>query len=164
MSESHKIQAEIMIDRSEVILKRKSAVLELEQRLQGGPASVKAHELIRALQDVAGHPIPPAVLAHLRDRLEQTDPKPSGRPTTAKVNPLKDELIYQAFMRYKDWLQARQKTQGLNGWRQIRGAHWWKGPPAERAARMVLRRWDFSMQWESVQKLAYKFDKQHRET
>jgi len=141
---------------------RACAMLAVERKLQSGKSSPSAEEIIRALIAHSSEPIPPTVLSHIRARLGKTHRDQSGRPSDAEKNPLKVEIIYQSFMRYKDWLQSRQKTQGLIGWPQIRDADWWKGPPAERAARMVLRRWEFNMEWQSVQKRAYKTDKLRR--
>ncbi len=134
----------------------------LERKLASGVDRLSADEITSALIANSVEPVPPTVLAHIRTRLAETNRIRKGRPSSAEKNPLKVELIYHLFMRKKDWLTARKKSQGLKGWKQIRDADWWKGPPAERAARMVLRRLELNMTWESVQKLAYSTDKQRR--
>jgi len=56
---------------------------------------------------------------------------------------LSELVVIAAVQRYGEllaWLQKRNRSQGLNGWSCIREAEWWRGPPHERAKRMIRRR------------------------
>ena len=53
---------------------------------------------------------------------------------------IRDGLAPMLYERYFTWLSHRKKRHGLVGWPLIRRAEWWRGPPSERAARMIARR------------------------
>ena len=53
-----------------------------------------------------------------------------------------------------EWL-----SMGLVGWKLIREADWWQGPPNERAARMTCRYLRLAMDWRRVQNIISKAKK-----
>ena len=117
---------------------------------------VDGADLVAALREQAGEPIPPKVLDHLCRHLEGKVTKPKGR----KAIPGAEEHRRLMFIRHhyrRDlaWLQARKKRYGgLDGWPSIRQADWWRGPPNERAARMTAHRWLYGAEsWRSVHNL-----------
>ncbi len=115
--------------------------------------------LAKAIRRRGAKPIPPMVEACLCDVLEGKIAKPRGRHAQLT----KDELLIwrlQAsvaeswlYRRYLSWLHKRKQRYGhLNGWKQIRQADFWIGPPNERAARMVARSMGKGARsWRSVQ-------------
>lgn len=122
-------------------------------------AWIETSELLAALKWNARDPIPESCLAHLRARLDGTAKKRKGRGRQSPSRKLRDILISIRFERIKAWLNARQQRQGLAGWRLIRNAEWWQGPPSERAARMVQRSLEVNLGWESVRNIAYRIRK-----
>ncbi len=69
---------------------------------------------------------------------------------------MRPTLTSLRFERIETWLNARQDTHGLEGWRTIRDADWWQGPPSERATRMVQRGLELNFDWESVRNIAFR--------
>ena len=65
-----------------------------------------------------------------------------------------------AYARYLTWLQRRKRSMELEGWKLIRGADWWHGPPNERAARMTCRGLGLPMMnWRTVQNIVSEANK-----
>lgn len=128
----------------------------LEQDPQAWPS---AAELVAILTRNAHEPIPAVVLAHIEARLDGTARKRRGRKRVAPIHTVREQMICYAFFRYLAWLTSRQKSRGLAGWPAIQEAEWWQGPPSERAARMARRKWDHTIAWETVQKMAYRLGK-----
>lgn len=122
-------------------------------------AWIETRDLLADLKWNAREPIPEPVLAHLRARLDGTAKKRQGRGRLSPSRKLRDMLIAIRFERIEAWLNARQESQGLAGWRLIRDAEWWQGPPSERAARMVQRGLEVNLDWESVRNIAYRIRK-----
>jgi hypothetical protein len=133
----------------------------IEATLAADPqAWIETRHLMAALEWNAGRPIPALTLAHLRARLDGTAKKRRGRGRPSCSRAFRDTLIAAGFEQKEAWLNARLAKQGLKGWSPIRDAEWWQGPPSERAARMVLRRWEFNLSWETVRNIAYKIRKE----
>ena len=74
---------------------------------------------------------------YLRGELKQRP----GRPKSSVLSAIHLEIAKYKYPHYLAWLQKRKRTQGLTGWPSIQEKDWWKGPPHERAARMVRHRW-----------------------
>lgn len=51
-----------------------------------------------------------------------------GRPNAAQQ--MRDVEIYARFIVIEAWLTERKERRGLKGWRFIRDADWWQGPPS----------------------------------
>ena len=119
-------------------------------------AYIPPEQIARALRENSGIPLPPEIHDYLCDFLEGKILAPAGRPADSE-NPLsqiKKDLIPPTYARYLAWLQRRKRSMGLDGWKPIRDADWWDGPPNERAARMTCRYWRLTMDWRSVQNIA----------
>ncbi len=118
-------------------------------------------ELARVLRANARAPIPPEIHDYLCDFLERKVRAPAGRRADIeKPLPLiKKHLIPPTYARYLAWLKRRKRSMGLKGWKTIREADWWEGPPNERAARMTCRRLRPAMDWRSVQNIVSEANK-----
>lgn len=128
----------------------------LEKKLQGGIDWLQASEIMRVLEANLTEPLPPLLQDHLAARLrgeakKKRGPKPKDRRT-------RDQLLCIKYYRYHRWLTRRRKTVGLVGWRGIRDAEWWQGPPAERAARMAQHCFTPMLTWKQVQEIAQRVE------
>ncbi len=118
-------------------------------------AYVPPEQISRALRENPGVPLPPKIHDYLCDFLGGKIRAPAGRRAVYE-NPLaqiKKTLIPPTYARYHEWLRRRRQSVGLDGWKPIRDADWWQGPPNERAARMTCRRLNPMMHWRSVQNI-----------
>ncbi len=118
-------------------------------------------QIERALRENPGVPLPPEIHDYLCDFLEGKIRATGGRPADFE-NPLsqiKKTLIPPTYTRYLAWLRRRRRSMGLDGWKQIREAVWWQGPPNERAARMTRRRLALAMDWRRVQNIVSEANK-----
>ncbi|MCH9052757.1 MAG: hypothetical protein IIA72_17070 [Proteobacteria bacterium] len=131
----------------------------IERRLKSSSkrrAYIPPEHIAQALRENPGVPLPPEIHDYLCDFLEGKILAPGGRPADSE-NPLsqiKKTLIPPTYARYLAWLRRRKRSMELDGWKQIRGADWWQGPPNERAARMTCRRLRLAMEWRTVQNIA----------
>ncbi len=136
----------------------------IEKRLKSSSkrrAYIPPEQVARALRENPGVPLPPEIHEYLCNFLEGKIQGPAGRPADSE-NPtlrLKKALVPPTYERYLAWLQRRKRLMGLKGWKQIRDADWWHGPPNERAARMTRRRWGLAMDWHAVQNIVSKSKK-----
>lgn len=110
-------------------------------------------ELARVLRANAGQPIPDKVLDYVCDHLEGSVKKPSGRKHRDALGQLRVALVKAEYVRYLQWLQDRKRHHGLQGWSCIRNADWWQGPPYERAARILTRKYFRNRDWKHVRNL-----------
>lgn len=135
------------------VVARPTPLVRLARRLEQDPHCwLAAREIVQSLQASLAEPIPAALLAHLEERLEGTAQRQRG--PNPRDRHVRDLLIWAKYYRMHRWLVARRKTRGLKGWRTIQGAQWWKGPPAERAARMTQGRLAPMLTWKQVQEIA----------
>lgn len=131
----------------------------IERRLKSSSkrrAYIPPEQIARALRENPGVPLPPEIHDYLCDFLEGKILAPGGRPADSE-NPLSQimkTLIPPTYARYLAWLRRRNRSMELEGWKQIREADWWHGPPNERAARMTCRRLRLAMEWRTVQNIA----------
>ncbi len=118
-------------------------------------------QIVRALRENPGVPLPPEIHEYLCNFLEGKIQAPAGRPADSEIplSQIKKTLIPPTYARYLAWLQRRKRSMGLKGWKQIRGADWWKRPPNERAARMTRRRLGLAMDWRRVQNIVSEANK-----
>jgi hypothetical protein len=124
-------------------------------------AYIPPEQIARALRKNPGIPLPPEIHDYLCDFLEGKIQATGGRPADFE-NPLsqiRKTLIPPTYARYLTWLQQRKRSMGLEGWKLIRGAVWWQGPPNERAARMTCRRFRLVIDWHAVQNIVSKSKK-----
>lgn len=136
-----------------------------QRKLEADPkAWIETSELILEIDRNAREPIPKAVLAHLSDRLDGNVKKRQGRGRITPGRQFTKMYIATCFERRQSWLEWRQAKGGLEGWRRIRKAEWWQGPPSERAARMVQARLKLNIGWERVRNIAYKVRKTAQKT
>ena len=133
----------------------------IERTLAADPqAWIETHRLMAAIESsFARRPMPETVRAYLRKRLDGEARKRQGRGRRNEAQQVRDMYIFARFVRIEAWLTARKKKRGLKGWRFIRDADWWKGPPSERAARMIRHSLDTELDWESVRNIAYRLRK-----
>ena len=127
----------------------------IEKRLNSSSrrrAYIPPEQIARALRENPGVPLPPAIHDYLCDLLEGKVRAHGGR--LADINKplvhLKKILIPLTYARYFAWLKKRKRSMGLEGWKLIREADWWQGPPSERAARMTSRRFKRVIDWRRV--------------
>ena len=113
-----------------------------------------SEDILQALEANSREPIPEGFATHLKRRLDREVPKPRGRKPGGSVDELRRLLIRLHYRRNLDWLEARGKSSGLEGWSLIRDADWWRGPPSERAARMAKVRFARSITWQRVRQIA----------
>ena len=137
----------------------KAMFVIIERRLKSSSkrrAYIPPEQIARALRENPGVPLPPEIHDYLCDFLEGKILAPGGRPADSE-NPLsqiRKTLIPLTYARYLAWLRRRKRSMELEGWKQIREADWWHGPPNERAARMTCRRLRLAMEWRTVQNIA----------
>lgn len=130
----------------------------LERRLEGGTDWLRTSEIMRVLEAKLAEPLPPLLREHLTARLDGTAQKARGPQPESRRH--RDLFIWANYYRIHRWLARRRKSVGLVGWRNIRNADWWKGPPAERAARMVQRRLAPMLTWRQVQEIAQRVERE----
>lgn len=130
----------------------------IERTLAADPkAWIETYRLMAAIESgFARKPMPETVRAYLRKRLDGEARKRQGRGRRTASRKLRDASIWANFSNVEDWLNARKGRHGLRGWRFIRDADFWQGPPSERAARIVKRRLDLDIDWESIRNIAYR--------
>ncbi len=133
----------------------------IERTLAAGPqAWIETYRLMAAIESsFARKPMPETVRAYLRKRLDGEARKRQGRGRRNAAQKMRDIYIFVRFVRIEAWLTARKKKHGLKGWRFIRDAGWWRGPPSERAARMIKHSLETDLDWESVRNIAYRLRK-----
>jgi hypothetical protein len=102
--------------------------------------------------------LPPEIHNYLCDFLKGKVRAPAGRRADREspVSQIKRALIPSTYDRYLAWLQRRKRSMGLEGWKQIREADWWQGPPNERAARMTCRYLGLAVDWSTVKNIVSK--------
>ncbi len=133
-------------------------------------AYVPPEQIARALRKNPGVPLPPEIHDYLCDFLEGKIPAPTGRRAVIEkpLAQIKKHLIPPTYARYLAWLKRRQRPKGhkrgerlaeLKGWKTIREADWWKGPPSERAARMTRRHLGLAMDWRRVRNIVSEANK-----
>ena len=110
-------------------------------------------ELARILRANTGQPIPDKVLDYVCKHLEGSVKKPRGRKPRDAAGKLRVALVKVEYVRYLQWLQDRKRRHGLRGWSCIRDADWWDGPPYERAARLLTRKYFRNRDWKHVRNL-----------
>ena len=136
----------------------------IETQLKSSPkrrAYVPPEQIAQLLRQYPEIPLSLTIRDYLCDFLEGKIKAPAGRPSNLgkPVRLLKKALIPSNYERYLAWLQKRKRSLGLNGWKQIRNADWWQGAPNERAARMISRRFKYSIDWRGVQNILSKAKK-----
>ena len=135
--------------------------VSIERTLAADPqAWIETYRLIAAIESsFARKPMPETVRAYLRKRLDGKAKKRQGRGRPNTAHKMRDIYIYVRFVRIEAWLTARKRKHGLEGWRFIRNASWWRGPPSERAARIIRHGLESDLDWESVRNIAYRLRK-----
>ncbi len=137
----------------------------IERRLKSSSkrrAYIPPEQIAGALRENPGVPLPPEIHDYLCDFLEGKVLAPAGRrPDIEKpLSQIRKTLIPQTYACYLAWLRRRRRSMGLEGWKQIREADWWQGPPNERAARMTCRYLGLPMMnWRTVQNIVSKANK-----
>ena len=127
-------------------------LVDIERRVTKGNY-VNPEELASSLRKHGQRPIPPKTLEHLCRHLEGKVPAPKGRKALPEMAKRRQVMILRYFyQRNLAWLQRRKKRYGhLNGWPSIRQTDWWQGPPHQRAARMVAKRYYHGAEsWRSI--------------
>ena len=130
----------------------------IEKRLKSSSkrrAYIPREQIARALRENPGVPLPPEIHDYLCDFLEGKIPAPGGRPADFEnqLTQVKKTLIPLTYTRYLAWLKGRKRSMGLKGWKTIREADWWQGPPNERAARMTRHRLRLVIDWRRVKNI-----------
>jgi len=120
---------------------------------------VGSSDLVAALREHAGKPVPNKVLDYLCRYLEGEVSSPVGKPGVPEFRKYQKGMIMRGWYNfYLPWLQARNKRYGhLDGWSILRGEKskdWWRGPPHERAARMVAYKFGYGAgHWRRVKNM-----------
>ncbi len=142
----------------------KAMFVIIERRLKSSSkrrAYIPPEQIARALRENPGVPLPPEIHNYLCDFLEGKILAPAGRRADSE-NPqsqINKILIPLFYARYLAWLKRRRRSMGLEGWKPIRDADWWQGPPNEQAARMTRHRLLLAIDWRRFQNIvseAYK--------
>jgi hypothetical protein len=126
-----------------------TSLISLERRIAEGKIPT-ADELAAVLEVNSAEPLPAwfsaLVVASLRGELKKKRGRP---PNDDALSDIRFQLARGKYPRYLAWLQKRDRSVGLKGWPALRGQHWWKGPPHERAARMATARWLRHVDWKT---------------
>ena len=127
----------------------------IEKRLNSSSrrrAYIPPEQIARALRENPGIPPPPAIHDYLCEFLESKIQAPAGRRADSEkpLAQIRRAIIPLYYARYFAWLKKRKRSMGLEGWKLIREADWWQGPPSERAARMTSRRFKRVIDWRRV--------------
>ena len=73
----------------------------------------------------------------------------AGRPKAPPILEIRYAAATADYRAYLAWLTKRDRTSGLKGWSILRKQDWWSGPPYERAAKIVARKWRLPISWRS---------------
>lgn len=149
MSESHESTSERQRNKFDICVLWMEIV---QSELENGEY-VDGKRLADALQDNRDEPVPPEVLDYLCQFLEGQVKKPRGRKKIPPSVVRYYNMILRGFYdRYLEWLTVRKKRYGhLQGWAPVRDADFWQGPPNEKAARMVARKFSYGAEsWRTV--------------
>ena len=114
---------------------------------------VSGPDVASILRKHPGEALPPEFLEYVCLHLEGKVHKPPGRKRIGSDRKLLNISACLDYERYLEWFRKRHNSVGLAGWKPIRDAEWWQGPPHERAARMVTRKWYRHLNWRSVRNL-----------
>lgn len=133
----------------------------IERTLAADPHAWIETRLMAAIESsFARKPMPKTVRAYLRRRLDGQAKK--RRAVAGRIRRNKCEIwTSRRGSSIEAWLTARKRKHGLKGWRFIRDADWWQGPPSERAARMIQKNMKLKLDWESVRNIAYRLLRAH---
>ncbi len=141
------------------------ALFEIIERRLKSPskrgAYIPPEQIARALRENPGIPLPPEIHDYLCDFLEGKILAPAGRRADSELpqSQINKILIPLFYARYLAWLRRRRRSMGLEGWKPIRDADWWQGPPNEQAARMTRHRLRLAIGWHRVQNIASEANK-----
>ncbi len=126
-------------------------------------AYIPPEQIARALRENPGIPLPPEIHEYLCNILEGKIQGPRGRPADSEnsLSQIRKTFIPPTYARYLAWLKQRKRSMGLNGWKQIQNADWWKGPPSERAARMTQVRLGRTISWRRIHNIVSEANKDH---
>lgn len=119
-----------------------------KRRLDAGEIPTP-HQLADILSANAHRPLPAWFLDLVVSSLKGNLKRRAGRP---KAPPILDMRFAAAIADYRvhlDWLTERDRTSGLEGWSILHDQDWWSGPPHERAAKIVIRKWRLPISWRS---------------
>ena len=132
----------------------------IERTLAADPqAWIETSLILKAIDSTfSRRPIPESVRDYLRKRLDGEAKKRQGRVRTVSRK-MRDNMIWANFTNVEDWLSTRNAKYGLRGWRFIRDADFWQGPPSERAARIVKLKLELDLEWETIRNIAYRVRK-----
>ena len=126
-----------------------TSLLSLERRIAEDKIPT-ADELTAVLEANSAEPLPAWFSALVVKSLRGVLKKKRGRPKDENpLSVIRFQLAKAKYHPYLTWLQKRERLVGLNGWPALRGKHWWKGVPHERAARMATARWLRHIDWKS---------------
>jgi len=128
----------------------------IEEKIRDGQF-VDGEELARALQAHGLRAPSDVVLAYLCQYLRGKVKRPRGRPRPSDLDRrYRDMVVSGSYRRNLAWLEKRKNSDGDNmGWSLLQGADFWQGTRAEKAARMVARRFlGGAESWRRVQNIA----------
>jgi hypothetical protein len=123
-----------------------TSLLNLERSIAEGKIPTAA-ELAAVLEANSEKPLPPWFIAMVVKSLRGELKKRPGRPKASPLSGIRFAIAKSEYPLYLAWLQKRECSSGLKGWSAVRGKDWWRGPPHERAARIVTQQWLRHMSW-----------------
>lgn len=144
--------------RPQIVVPVRTPLRRLDDKLAGGADWLDANEMLRALEAELTEPLPANFRQHLLGRLEGTARKKRGPKSKQVIK--REMVIWARYYGIHRRLKRRRQTVGLVGWPGIREADWWKGPPAERAARMVRHKLAPMLTWKQVQEIAQRVERE----
>jgi len=91
------------------------------------------------------------VIEYVCESLDGKIKNAGGRPNDGVVKFLAIASAINRYEQYFNWLKHREKRAGWNSKRPNSDTDWWQGPPSERAARMVAKRFShYNWSWRHV--------------
>ena len=126
-----------------------ASLVHLERSITEGKIPNR-EELAAVLEANSERPLPAWFIATIIKSLRGELKSRPGRPKDHPLLRMRLDLAKQKYERYLVWLQKRRNSSGLQGWSAVRGKDWWKGPPHQRAARMVKAKWLKRMSWRAI--------------
>ena len=123
-----------------------TSLLNLERSIADGKIPTAA-ELADILDANSERPLPAWFIAIVVKSLRGELTRRRGRPKESFLSETRFEIAKWKYPLYLAWLQKREGSSGLDGWSAVRGKDWWAGPPGERAARIITKRWLKHMNW-----------------
>ncbi|MGY4406860.1 hypothetical protein [Bradyrhizobium sp. USDA 3315] len=108
-----------------------------------------SEQLADILSANAHRPLPAWFLDLVAKALRGELKRRAGRPKERLIQQIRFAAATADYGPHLGWLTKRDRTSGLRGWSLLRHQDWWSGPPHERAAKIVIKKWRLPISWRS---------------